>query len=99
LGKNSRDRDPGAGAAAKSATASVSRRAFLSQGAAGAGVAALVATGTTEAAAQSQIKWDLSADVVVIGAGVAGLPAAITARDLGRSSWSMKTSTSAAAAC
>jgi urocanate reductase len=85
LGKNSRDRDPGAGAAAKSATVSVSRRAFLSQGAVGAGAAALVGAGTKEAAAQSQVKWDLSADVVVIGAGVAGLPAAITARDLGAS--------------
>ena len=30
-------------------------------------------------------RWDLTADVVIIGAGVAGLPAAITARDLGAS--------------
>ena len=30
-------------------------------------------------------QWDQTADVVIIGAGVAGLPAAITARDLGAS--------------
>ena len=30
-------------------------------------------------------RWDQTADVVIIGAGVAGLPAAITARDLGAS--------------
>ena len=61
----------------------VSRRAFLSKGAAGAGAAALVGTGAHEA--KAQVKWDRSADVVVIGAGVSGLPAAITARDLGAS--------------
>ena len=32
-----------------------------------------------------QIKWDLSADVVMIGAGVSGLAAAISARDSGAS--------------
>ena len=31
------------------------------------------------------MQWDQTADVVIIGAGVAGLPAAITARDLGAS--------------
>jgi urocanate reductase len=62
----------------------VSRRAFLSTGAAG---VALAAAGAPEANAQgaSPRTWDRSADVVVIGAGVAGLPAAITARDLGAS--------------
>ena len=35
--------------------------------------------------AQAPIKWDLTADVVIIGAGVSGLPAAITARDHGAS--------------
>jgi urocanate reductase len=62
---------------------SVSRRAFLSKSAAGVGVAALASVEANEARAQA--RWDLSADVVVIGAGVAGLPAAITARDLGAS--------------
>jgi urocanate reductase len=66
-----------------SAHASVSRRAFLSKGAAGVGAAAMV--GATADHAEAQAKWDLSADVVIIGAGVAGLPAAITARDLGAS--------------
>ncbi len=62
--------------------AAVSRRAFLSRGAAGVGAAALVGAGS---AAAAETKWDLSADVVVIGAGVSGLAAAITARDAGAS--------------
>ncbi len=62
---------------------SVSRRTFLSTGAAGA--AALASAGAAPAQAQVPIKWDRSADVVVIGAGVAGLPAAIAARDHGAS--------------
>jgi urocanate reductase len=61
---------------------SVSRRAFLSRGAAGVGAAALAGASTREAAA-AETKWDMSADVVVIGAGVSGLAAAITARDHG----------------
>jgi urocanate reductase len=66
-------------------TASLSRRTFLSTGAAGA--AALAGAGAKEAAAEgdSQIKWDRSADVVIIGAGVSGLAAAIAARDAGAS--------------
>ena len=60
-----------------------SRRSFLSKGAAGAGAVAL-AGAATEASAQA-INWDQTADVVIIGAGVAGLPAAITARELGAS--------------
>jgi hypothetical protein len=62
---------------------SVSRRAFLSKGAAGVGAAALV--GVSASDAEAQVKWDLTADVVVIGAGVSGLAAAITARDSGAS--------------
>ena len=65
--------------------ADVSRRSFLTQGAAaGVGVAVLTGGGTREASAQPT-RWDYSADVVVIGAGVAGLPAAIAARDHGAS--------------
>ncbi len=61
----------------------VSRRSFLSTGAAG---AALAAAGSQSAAAQTgTIKWDRSADVVIVGAGVAGLAAAIAARDHGAS--------------
>src|SRR6266478_9857361 len=77
MGKNTTDR-------AGATSGEVSRRAFLSTGAAG---VALAAASAREADAQSgsQRNWDRSADVVVIGAGVAGLPAAITARDHGAS--------------
>jgi succinate dehydrogenase/fumarate reductase flavoprotein subunit len=67
----------------RNAAASVSRRAFLSKGAAGVSAAALAGVGAGEA--RAEVKWDLSADVVVIGAGVSGLAAAITARDAGAS--------------
>ncbi|MEI8150458.1 MAG: FAD-dependent oxidoreductase [Hyphomicrobiales bacterium] len=60
----------------------VNRRSFLTTGAAGAVAAG---AGLTEVAAQGTITWDQTADVVIVGAGVAGLPAAITARDLGAS--------------
>ncbi len=49
----------------------LSRRSFLSKGAA-AGVGAAALTGATATDAQAQTRWDLTADVVVIGAGVAG---------------------------
>jgi len=78
MGKNATDRDPSEGA-----PESVSRRAFLSKGAVGVGAVALTGVGAKEA--KAQVKWDLSADVVIIGAGVAGLAAAITARDHGSS--------------
>ncbi len=61
----------------------MSRRGFLTKGAAGVGAVALTGAAATEATAQT--RWDRSADVVVIGAGVAGLPAAIMARDHGAS--------------
>ena len=53
----------------------VSRRAFLSTGAAGIGTAALAASATDAAAqagppANASVHWDRSADVVIIGAGV-----------------------------
>src|SRR5581483_8132652 len=59
---------------------SVSRRSFLSKGAAGVGA---VAVGVAANEAKAQTKWDMAADVVVIGAGVSGLAAAISARDAG----------------
>jgi FAD binding domain len=58
----------------------LSRRSFLSKGAA-AGVGAAALAGATATEANAEIKWDHTADVVVIGAGVSGLAAAITARD------------------
>ena len=71
----------------------VSRRDFVKTGAA-AGVGAAATVGTTvlpagTASAQGSpagaIQWHYEADVVVIGAGCTGLPAAIRARDLGAS--------------
>jgi succinate dehydrogenase/fumarate reductase flavoprotein subunit len=69
-------------AAGDAAPADVSRRSFIAGGAAGA-----VASGMApqDAHAQAHIRWDHTVDVVVIGAGVAGLPAAIAARDHGAS--------------
>jgi len=68
---------------AADARAEVSRRSFLAGGAAGA--VAVTGMAPQEAHAQAQIRWDHAVDVVVIGAGVAGLPAAIAARDHGAS--------------
>ena len=72
----------------------VSRRDFVKTGAV-AGVGAAAGVGTTglpapgTASAQGSpagaIQWHYEADVVVIGAGCTGLPAAIRARDLGAS--------------
>jgi hypothetical protein len=64
----------------------VTRRDFIKRGAAvGVGVTALAGLGTPEANAQAPARWDLEADVVVIGSGATGMPAAIRARDLGAS--------------
>ena len=71
------------------AAGSLNRRRFLTSGAAAGAVAA-----TTTAQAQpargadtitQAITWDREADVVVIGAGAGGLPAAIAAREKGAS--------------
>jgi urocanate reductase len=64
------------------AAPALSRRSFLSKGAA-AGVGAAALTGAAATEAKAEIKWDHTADVVIIGAGVSGLAAAITARDHG----------------
>src|SRR5262245_20352972 len=66
----------------------VSRRKFIKDSAAlGVGVTALTGAGVSEtsAAAQSRIRWDHTADVVIVGAGASGLPAAIMAREQGAS--------------
>ena len=66
--------------------ASVSRRAFLRKGAtAGVGATALAGLGPRSGAAAEQNFWDLSADLVTIGAGTAGLAAAVAAIDHGAS--------------
>ena len=65
----------------------LNRRAFFTQGAAAAGVGAAAVLAGTPAKAQedrgSGITWDYEVDVLVVGAGCTGLPAAIRARDLG----------------
>src|ERR1700686_1386959 len=69
----------------KKQPSSVSRRDFFKKGAVvGAGVTTLAG----QAAAQTktgQIRFDRSADVVIVGAGAPGLPAAIMAREQGAS--------------
>ena len=68
----------------KPTDASVSRRDFLKKGAtAGVGATALVGLDTRNVEAQDF--WDVSADVVTIGAGTAGLAAAVSALDHGAS--------------
>ena len=63
---------------------SVSRRAFLKKGAtAGVGATALAGLGARSVEAQNF--WDRSADLVTIGAGTAGLAAAVSALDHGAS--------------
>jgi succinate dehydrogenase/fumarate reductase flavoprotein subunit len=62
---------------------SINRRDLIVRG--GATAAALTAGAATPASAQTQIpdKWDREADVVVVGSGATGLPAAIAAREAG----------------
>src|SRR5690606_34917023 len=62
----------------------ISRREFVAAGAAGLGAAALLAPDDANAQ-RGRIRWDHEFDVVVVGAGCAGLTAAIRARDLGQS--------------
>ena len=65
-----------------------SRRKFIKEGAAiGVGATALagVGAGEAKAAPQRRVRWDRAADVVIVGAGASGLPAAIMARDQGAS--------------
>src|SRR5262245_4027581 len=66
---------------------SVSRRDFVRKGATGVGAAVLSMSGTAlgQASPVQAIQWHYEADVVIIGAGCTGLPAAIRARDLGAS--------------
>jgi FAD binding domain-containing protein len=66
--------------------ADVPRRKFIQKAAAGLGAAALSGVGANEAAAaKPERHWDLAADVVVVGAGAAGLPASISAAEAGAS--------------
>ncbi len=63
-----------------------SRRDFIKTTATGAGAAALTGIGLEQAKADGRPgRWDKEADVVVIGAGATGLPAAIQAAEGGAS--------------
>jgi succinate dehydrogenase/fumarate reductase flavoprotein subunit len=64
----------------------LSRRSFVKTTAAGVGAAALAGLGGKQAAmAVRPPRWDQQADVVVVGAGASGLPAAIEATEHGAS--------------
>lgn len=66
--------------------AALPRRGFIQKAAAGLGAAALGSIAAKEThAAKTDRHWDLSADVVVIGSGAAGLPASISAAEAGAS--------------
>jgi len=63
-----------------------SRRDFIKTTAAGAGAAALAGVGVEAAKPEGRpAHWDKEADVVIIGAGATGLPAAIQAAEAGAS--------------
>jgi succinate dehydrogenase/fumarate reductase flavoprotein subunit len=62
----------------------VDRRSFLKTSVAGVGGAAAVA-GIGVPIASAAVRWDREFDVVVIGSGAAGMPAAVAARDAGAS--------------
>ena len=63
---------------------SVGRRDFLKRSATGLGAGALAGAGVSEAAqGGGRHRWDLSADFVTLGAGVAGLAGALSAIDHG----------------
>lgn len=62
------------------------RRGFIQKAAAGLSAAALGAMAAPESeAAKLDRHWDLSADVVIVGSGAAGMPAAISAAEAGAS--------------
>jgi succinate dehydrogenase/fumarate reductase flavoprotein subunit len=63
----------------------LSRRDFVKTAAAGVGAAALTGMSGEAVDAQAPPHWDKQADVVVVGAGAAGLPAAIEATEHGAS--------------
>lgn len=77
--------DPQAESVCRTDEQSISRRELITAGAAGLGAAALLDADNAEAQRAGGIRWDYEYDVVVVGAGCAGLTAAIRARDLGAS--------------
>lgn len=71
----------------KSPTGELSRRTFIKTTAGTVGATAVAGIAVTADTAQTGVstEWHHTADVVVVGAGAAGLPAAIRARDTGAS--------------
>ena len=66
----------------------LSRRDFVKKGAAasvGAAVLSTSGTALSQTSPAAAIQWDYEADIVILGAGCTGLPAAIRVRDLGAS--------------
>jgi FAD binding domain len=64
----------------------VTRRDFVTATALGVGATALAGIGATQArAAELPSRWDRAADVVIVGAGATGIPAAIEAAENGAS--------------
>jgi succinate dehydrogenase/fumarate reductase flavoprotein subunit len=64
----------------------LSRRDFVRTAGAGVGAAALSGLGVEPAEAESRPpRWDKQADIIVVGAGAAGLPAAVEASERGAS--------------
>src|SRR5437879_3378072 len=63
----------------------ISRRELIRSGALAGAAAAAGGLSTPAVAAQAPINWDREADVVVIGSGACGMPAAIIAREAGSS--------------
>jgi succinate dehydrogenase/fumarate reductase flavoprotein subunit len=63
----------------------LSRREFVKTAAAGLGAATLAGVAGEAEAQTRSVKWDKEADIVVVGAGAAGLPAAIEAAEGGTS--------------
>jgi hypothetical protein len=62
--------------------AALPRRGFIQKAAAGLGAAALGSIAAPETdAAKLDRHWDLSADVVIVGSGAAGMPAAVAAAE------------------
>jgi succinate dehydrogenase/fumarate reductase flavoprotein subunit len=64
---------------------SVNRRDLIVRGSATAAAALAAGSAASPAAAQQAIEWHHTADVVVIGSGACGLPAAIVAKEAGSS--------------
>jgi len=64
----------------------LTRRDFVRKAGVGVGAAALTGLGAEQSEAQGRLPhWDKQADIVVVGAGAAGLPAAIEAAESGAS--------------